>query len=123
MLTLDDDTLVSVTATRYNGGGHDVRMELNGSKGTIGVGYDDSLAVRSAEAGVDYPKGPQKWSYMERFLPAYRAELTAFTDVVAGAESPCTVADALEAFRVAEACELSRTKGQPVALSEIGGRP
>ncbi len=122
VMTLDDDTLVSVTATRYNGGGHDVRMELNGSKGTIGVGYDDSLALRSAEVGVDYPKGPQKWSYMERFLPAYRAELAAFTEVVAGAESPCTVADALEAFRVAEACELSRTKGQPVSLSEIGGR-
>ena len=72
LLTLDDDTLVSVTATRYNGGGHDVRMEVMGSAGTIGVGYDDSLALRSAESGVDYPKGPQKWSYMERFLPAYR---------------------------------------------------
>ena len=31
LLTLDDDTLVSVTATRYNGGGHDVRMEVMGS--------------------------------------------------------------------------------------------
>ena len=60
---------------------------------------------------------------MERFLPAYRAELTAFTDVVAGDESPCTVADALEAFRIAEACELSRLTGQPVALTEIGGAP
>jgi myo-inositol 2-dehydrogenase / D-chiro-inositol 1-dehydrogenase len=58
---------------------------------------------------------------MERFLPAYRTELSAFCDVVAGrAESPCTVADALEAFRVAEACEMSRATGRPVALSEIG---
>jgi myo-inositol 2-dehydrogenase/D-chiro-inositol 1-dehydrogenase len=122
LLTLDDDTLVSVTATRYNGAGHDVRMEVNGSKGTVGVGYDDSLAVRSVEVGVDYPRGPQKWSYMERFLPAYRAELAAFTQVVSGAESPCTVADALAAFRVAEACELSRAKGQPVAVAEVGGR-
>ncbi len=122
LLTLDDDTLVTVTATRYSGGGHDVRLEAIGSEGTIGVGYDDSLAVRSAEAGVDYPRGPQKWSYMERFLPAYQAELAAFTEVVAGGDSPCTVADALAAFRVAEACEISRVTGRAVALSEIGDK-
>ncbi len=122
VLTLDDGTLVTASATRYNGGGHDVRMELMGSEGTLGVGYDDSLAVRSAEPDVDYPRGPQKWSFMERFLPAYRTELSAFCDVVAGrTDSPCTVADALEAFRVAEACEVSRATGRPVALSEIGG--
>lgn len=122
VLTLDDDTLVSVTATRYNGAGHDVRMEVLGSEGTLGVGYDDSLAVRSAEEGVDYPRGPQKWSFMERFRPAYRAELAAFCDVAAGRiASPCTVRDALEAFRVAEACELSRAKGQPVSMDAVGG--
>lgn len=121
LLTLDDGTLVVVTATRYNGSGHDVRMEVMGSEGTIGVGYDDSLAVRSAEAGVDYPRGPQRWSFMERFLPAYQKELTAFCDMVAGTSpSPCTVADALAAYRVAEACSISRLTGQPVALSEIG---
>jgi myo-inositol 2-dehydrogenase / D-chiro-inositol 1-dehydrogenase len=122
VLTMDDDTLVLVSATRYNGGGHDVRMELMGSAGTLGVGYDDSLAVRSAEVGVDFPRGPQRWSFMERFLPAYRAELTAFCDVVAGRiPSPCTVADALEAFRVAEACELSRLGACVVELDEVGG--
>ncbi len=122
VLTLDDGTLVVVSATRYNGGGHDVRMEVLGSAGTIGVGYDDSLAVRSAEPGVDYPRGPQKWSFMERFQPAYVAELTAFCDVVAGRiASPCTVSDALQAFRVAEACERSRETGRATALEEIGG--
>ncbi len=122
VLTLDDDTLVVATATRYNGGGHDVRLEVMGSEGTIGVGYDDSLAVRSAEEGVDFPRGPQKWSFMERFRPAYRAELTAFCDLAAGrGASPCTMADALEAFRVAEACEQSRLSGQPVEMTTIAG--
>ncbi|HEX5562420.1 MAG TPA: Gfo/Idh/MocA family oxidoreductase [Nocardioidaceae bacterium] len=122
VLTLDDDTLVLVSATRYNGGGHDVRLEVMGSRGTVGVGYDDSLAVRSLEADADFPRGPQKWSFMERFLPAYRTELVAFCDVVAGrSPSPCTMTDALEAFRVAEACELSRTSGRPVEVCEIGG--
>jgi myo-inositol 2-dehydrogenase/D-chiro-inositol 1-dehydrogenase len=122
LLTLDDDTLVTVTATRYNGAGHDVRMEVIGSLGTLGVGYDSSLAVTSAEEGVDFPSGPRHSSFMERFLPAYRAELTAFASVAAGRlPSPCTVDDALQAFRVAEACELSRAEGRPVALSEIRG--
>lgn len=124
VLVLDDGTLVTASATRYNGGGHDVRMEVMGSEGTLGVGYDDSLAVRSAETGVDFPRGPQKWSFMERFLPAYRTELAAFCDVVAGrAETPCTVADALAAFRVAEACELSRATGRAVSIDEVGGTP
>jgi myo-inositol 2-dehydrogenase / D-chiro-inositol 1-dehydrogenase len=122
VLTLRDGTLVTVSATRYNGGGHDVRMEVMGSQGTIGVGYDDSLAVRSVEEQVDYPRGPQKWSFMERFLPAYRSELAAFCKLVAGrTESPCTVGDALEAFRVAEACEISRATGRPVQMEQIGG--
>lgn len=120
VLTLDDDTLASVTATRYNGAGHDVRMEVLGSEGTIGVGYDHSLAVTSAEPSADYPRGPRHWSFMERFLPAYRAELTAFAAVARGVlPSPCTVEDALQAFRVAEACELSRREGGIVRLEEI----
>jgi myo-inositol 2-dehydrogenase/D-chiro-inositol 1-dehydrogenase len=122
VLTLDDDTLVLVSSTRYNGGGHDVRMEIHGEKGAVAVGLDDSLALRSAEDGVDFPHGPQKWSFMERFLPAYRAELTAFCDVAAGrAPTPCTVDDALQAFRIAEACELSRAERRPVDLTEIKG--
>ncbi|MEO6411630.1 MAG: Gfo/Idh/MocA family oxidoreductase [Pedococcus sp.] len=122
LLTLDDGTLATVTSTRYNGAGHDVRMEISGEHGAVGVGLDDSLALRSMEEGVDFPRGPQKWSFMERFLPAYQVELTAFLDVAAGtAPSPCTVADALQAFRVAEACELSRAERRPVSLTEIKG--
>ena len=120
ILTLDDGTLVTVTATRYNGGGHDVRMEVFGSEGTIGVGYDQSLAVTSAEEGGDLTRGPRHWSFMERFLPAYRAELTAFADVARGQRpSPCTVLDAMQAFRIAEACDLSRHEGRVVRLDEI----
>lgn len=122
VLTLDDETLVLMSTTRYNGGGHDVRMEVMGERGTIGVGLDHSLAMSSAEPGTDFPHGPQRWSFMERFLPAYQAELTAFFDVAAGrSESPCTIADALAAFRTAEACELSRAERRPVTLTEIKG--
>ncbi len=119
-LVLDDGTLVAVSATRYNGAGHDVRMEVHGSQGTLGVGHDTSLAITSAEPGIDWPPGPRHWSFMERFLPAYVTELAAFVDVARGSTpSPCTVADALEAFRTAEACARSMASGQPVDLSDI----
>lgn len=120
MLTLDSGTVVQISSTRYNGQGHDVRTEIFGEKGSISVGLDHSLALRSAEDGVDFPKGPVHHTFMDRFQPAYVAELTAFFDVVAGkAPSPCTVRDALEAFRIAEACELSRAGHRPVSMSEI----
>lgn len=122
ILTLDTGTLVLVSSSRYNGGGHDVRMEVMGEKGAVAVGLDDSLALRSLEDGVNFPAGPPAPSFMERFLPAYRDELAAFLEVATGrAPSACTVDDALQAFRTAEACELSRVQRRPVDLTEIKG--
>jgi NAD(P)-dependent dehydrogenase (short-subunit alcohol dehydrogenase family) len=49
-----------------------------------------------------------------------RRELAAFTEVVAGTrESPCTVADAVEAGWIAEACTVSRQEHRPVRVSEV----
>lgn len=120
LLTLDDSTFASVSGTRYNAAGHDVRMELLGSLGSIAVGLDDHTALLSAEPGVTFPAGHPHTTFMDRFQPAYVAELTAFTEVVAGTrEVPCTVRDAFEAFRIAEACELSRRENRVVELEEI----
>ena len=122
VLTLDDETLCTVTATRYNGGGHDVRLEVHGSEGSLLAGLDDTFPFTSAEPGVTFPPGPRHWSFMERFLPAYVAELTAFADVARGGlPSPCTIADGLAAFRVAEAASISREQGRIVHLDEIPG--
>lgn len=124
LLTLDDGTLVTATATRYSGGGHDVRLEVMGSAASIAVGLDDSLALRSAEEGATFPAGPPHQSFMQRFRAAYVAELTAFCDVAAGRiPSPCTVRDALQAFRTAEACELSRAQRRLVSMFEIPDAP
>lgn len=120
LLTLDDGTIAVLTTTRYSGQGHDVRLEVVGSEGSVAVGLDDSLALRSVEDGVDFPRGPVHEAFMDRFEPAYRAELAAFLDVARGVTpSPCTVRDALEAFRVVEACTLALAEGRPVSLSEI----
>ncbi|MFI6864790.1 Gfo/Idh/MocA family oxidoreductase [Streptomyces sp. NPDC050421] len=120
LLTLDDGTLVTATSTRCNGAGYDVRMELAGELGQIAVGLDDRTPLTSAEPdGPGAPVAP--WpGFLERFAPAYEAELDAFVRLVRGeAANPCDGREALSALRIAEACEVSRRERRPVELTEI----
>lgn len=120
LLTLDDDTLATVSCTRYNAAGYDVRLEVLGSDDSVSVGLDERTPLRSTEPGITFPSGPAYPLFPVRFAAAYTAELTAFLALVRdGGVSPCTPADALEAFYVAEACELSRREHRPVPLSEV----
>ena len=120
LLTLDGGGFAHVAATRYNAAGYDVRLEVLGSEQSISVGLDDRLPLRSTEPGVTFPSGPSSPAFMQRFHAAYVAELTGFIAIVAGhAEPTCTVADALEAFLIAEACELSRAEHRPVLVEEV----
>lgn len=120
VLTLSDDSLALVSNTRYNAAGYDVRLEVLGSKDSISAGLDDRLPLRSAEPGVTFPAGPPYPLFIERFHDAYTAELAAFARLAAnGGENPCTMRDALEAFYIAEACEISRARHQPVRVAEV----
>ncbi|MFJ5899984.1 Gfo/Idh/MocA family oxidoreductase [Streptomyces sp. NPDC093064] len=120
VLTLDDGTIAVVSNSRHNASGYDVRMELHGFEDSIAVGLDDKLPLRSVEPGATFPAGTPHDFFMDRFTAAYRAELTAFTEVVAGRlPSPCTVADALEAGWIAEACTLSLHEHRPVRIDEV----
>ncbi|MGW6293588.1 Gfo/Idh/MocA family protein [Streptomyces sp. NPDC055058] len=120
ILTLDDGTLAVVSNSRHNARGYDVRMELHGFEDSIAVGLEDKLPLRSVEPGVTFPSGTPHDFFMDRFTAAYRAELTAFTEVVAGSRpSPCTIEDALEAGWIAEACTLSLHEHRPVTLEEV----
>ncbi|MEW2113903.1 Gfo/Idh/MocA family oxidoreductase [Streptomyces sp. NPDC005474] len=122
VLTLDDGTLATATATRMNGAGYDVRMELAGELDQVGVGLDDRTPIASTEPAGP-PAASKPWTgFLERFGPAYEAELSAFVEVVRGERAnPCDGREALSALRVAEACELSRREHRPVRLTEIAG--
>ncbi len=117
LLTLDDGTLVTATATRYNGAGHDVRMELSGERDQWVVGLGDRTPTTSAEPGG--PGAPERpWAdFLERFDTAYRAELAHFLRAARG-EAPnlCSGQEGLAAQLIAEACELSRRENRPVRL-------
>jgi myo-inositol 2-dehydrogenase / D-chiro-inositol 1-dehydrogenase len=121
LLTLDDGTIALISGSRYNARGYDVRLEALGSKDSVSVGMDDRLPLRSVEDNVDFPAAKPYVDFMERFHRAYVDEMVAFTDLVAGRiETPCSVHEALQAFLVAEACDLSRRSGRPVRMDEVG---
>ena len=119
-LTLADGALGVMSYTRHNPLGYDVRMELFGSRDSVVVGWDDQAPLRSLE-----PDGPPLHptphaTFHARFADAYAAEIATFLDVARGRmSSPSTVEDALQALRVAVACNLSLRERRPVDLSEI----
>ncbi|MFJ8297549.1 Gfo/Idh/MocA family oxidoreductase [Streptomyces sp. NPDC094447] len=121
LLTLDDGALVTATATRCNGAGYDVRMELAGDLDQIAVGLDDRTPLTSVEPWAPAPPGKPWSGFLERFAPAYEAELDAFVRLVRGeAPNPCDGREALAALRIAEACERSRRERRPVRVADIG---
>ncbi|MFJ4208430.1 Gfo/Idh/MocA family oxidoreductase [Paenarthrobacter sp. NPDC089675] len=118
VVTFDDGTVGTVSASRYNGAGHDVRLELQGSEGSVLVGMDHQMALRSAERGIAFPAGVAHRTFAERFNQAYRSELSAFVEVILGErKNPCTPEDAVAASRVADAAQESLETGVPVKVT------
>ncbi|UEL29334.1 Gfo/Idh/MocA family oxidoreductase [Pseudarthrobacter sp. L1SW] len=115
LVTFDDGTVGTVSATRYNGAGHDVRLEIQGSSRSLTVGLDEKTAMASAEPGVVFPSGEPHRTFAERFDQAYRSEMAAFVELVLGErDNPCTPEDAVAASRVADAAQESLASGLPV---------
>jgi myo-inositol 2-dehydrogenase/D-chiro-inositol 1-dehydrogenase len=123
LLVLDDGTLGVVSATRYNAAGYDARLELFGSKDSIVAGLDDrtpAAPLPERDAEPQSADRPAYSGFMERFSDAYDAEIQAFVDMVAGRRAnPCPPEDALEAFYLAEACEMSMREGRIVGTGEV----
>lgn len=119
-LVLDDGTIALVSNSRYNGSGYDCRLEVHGSIATAAAGWDDRSPVRSMDAGAGSLGADPHVLFTERFGAAYQGEFEAFLDVVAGdIASPCTIEDAIEAGRIADAATLSMQQRRPVTMSEV----
>jgi myo-inositol 2-dehydrogenase/D-chiro-inositol 1-dehydrogenase len=118
VVTFDDGTVGTVSASRYNGAGHDVRLEIQGSSRSVMVGLDDKTAMASAEAGITFPAGEPHKTFAERFDQAYRSEMAAFVELILGErENPCTPEEAVAASRVADAAQESLATGAPVKVA------
>ena len=120
VLTMADGSLGLISNSRYHARGYDVRLEVHGATDSVAAGLDDGLALRPLGPGALHPAGPPHGFFMDRLAAAFRAELTAFTQVVAGAiPPPCTVEDALEVAFLAEAATISLREHRPVHMAEV----
>jgi len=117
-----DGPFVILTSARHDPLGYDIRAELFGSADSVSVGLGPRTPMRSVEPGVAAPVGPAWSDFMDRFTPAYTAELAEFIRVAQGQiPSPCVARDGLSALRIAEAATRSLHEHRPVRLEEIAG--
>ncbi|BBZ15709.1 Gfo/Idh/MocA family protein [Mycolicibacterium gadium] len=123
VVTFESGTLGVVSAARYNAHGYDCRLEVHGFQDTVVAGWDQGVPVRNVDPGNSFPEGPAHHFFMDRFTEAFRAELSAFVDVVNGSAAPaCTVADAVEVAWLAEAATESLQRRVPVSIKEVRSR-
>ena len=121
LLRLEGGVLGVLTGTRRDPLGYDVRLELFGTRDSLAVGLDERTPLRSAEPGAAPAGGHGYRDFLDRFGPAYRAELAAFVETVReGGPSRCSLGEARAALRAALAADRSRTDRRPVRTGEIG---
>jgi len=126
-----EDVDTSVVTLEFDGGalgvlmnsrrtlyGHDLRLEVHGSKGKLVA--EDERATKLWRYDGKGVHGDFYYHFLERFKDAYRLELQAFVDaVLAGSDPTPGIVDAVESLRVAEAAGLSLERGRPVDLAEV----
>src|SRR4029450_11442271 len=102
------------------GHGYDCRLEVHGFHDTVVAGWDQGAPRPHAHPATDFPACPAHHFFMDRFTDAFRAELSAFVDVVNGTAAPaCIVADAVEVAWLAEAATESLRRGVPIRIEEV----
>jgi myo-inositol 2-dehydrogenase/D-chiro-inositol 1-dehydrogenase len=120
VLRLSGGALAILSGTRHDALGYDVRLEAFGMRDSVAVGVDPRSPIRSLEPGVEQPSVPAYADFMQRFQPAYEAELAAFVaTVIEGGPSACTLHEARAALVVALAADRSRKERRPVAVDEV----
>jgi inositol 2-dehydrogenase len=117
-LTFADGRLGVVDLTRNGVYGYDILTELLGTAGTLRIGWLRYTPVMvMTEKRVAHDTVPH---FMQRFAEAYPAQLEDFAgNVLFGRPPSVTLADGVEALRVALAATRSYHTGQPVEVAAI----
>ena len=117
-LTFADGRLGVVDLSRNGIYGYDILTELLGTAGTLRIGWLRYTPVMvMTEKKVAHDTIPH---FMQRFAEAYPAQLEDFAgNVLHGRPPAITLADGIEALRVALAATRSCQTGQPVEVASI----
>lgn len=118
-LTYADGRIAVIKNSRRAVYGYDQRVEVLGSDGLLQAqNVLENTVVKSTTAGVSSAK--PTYFFLERYMPAYKAEWTAFVEAVQGkSDMPVNLHDGVAALAMAEAATRSAQTGQPVVLAEL----
>lgn len=99
--------------------GYDQRIEVLGSGGLLQAqNMLENTIVKSTAEGVSSAK--PTYFFLERYMPAYKAEWAAFVDAVQSkSDMPVNLSDGVAALAMAEAATRSAQTGLPVALADV----
>jgi myo-inositol 2-dehydrogenase/D-chiro-inositol 1-dehydrogenase len=118
-LTYADGRIAVIKNSRRAVYGYDQRVEVLGSDGLLQAqNVLENTVVKSTTAGVSSAK--PTYFFLERYMPAYKAEWTAFVEAVQGkSDMPVNLHDGVAALAMAEAATRSAQTGQPVSLADL----
>ncbi len=110
--------LGNVEASRNARYGYDIQCEIIGSEGALRVGYlQETPVLTLTPEGVRHDVVPY---FMERFGPAYTAQIEHFVECVQQGKPPRVgPADARAALQISLAATRSQHEGRPVQVSAI----
>lgn len=110
---------VTIAGARHNAVGHDVRLEVFGSKDSMSAGLNQRTPLRTHERDLALNTNPYT-GFVDRFRDAFREETSSFVSLVAGEiENPTPPESALESLRAAIACEHSIAQSRAIAVADI----
>lgn len=118
-LTMTNGIPILISGTRHDPVGHDIRMEVFGSKDSLSAGLNRRTPIHLADGDLDVDADPYS-GFMDRFRAAFTAETSAFVDLLLGERpNPCPPDASRAALAAAIACEISAREGRAVPMSEV----
>ena len=118
-LSYADGKLAVIKNSRRAAYGYDQRLELLGADGLLQAqNMLENTVVKSIGQGVISAK--PTYFFIERYMPAYKAEWAAFVAAVQeGDDMPVSLQDGVQALAMAEAAQRSFDSSRPVRLADV----
>jgi len=118
-LSYADGKLAVIKNSRRAAYGYDQRLELLGADGLLQAQNTlENTVVKSTGQGVISAK--PTYFFIERYMPAYKAEWAAFVAAVQeGDDMPVSLQDGVQALAMAEAAQRSFDSSRPVRLADV----
>ncbi len=99
--------------------GYDQRVEVFGSEGLV-ASQNPTADTAVLLTGAGWQGSALPHFFLERYLPSYEAEWSAFAATAAGAPSPVSMADGRAPLVIGLAAQRSLRENRPVPVEEIG---